>query len=210
MPSTTFFNLPAEKREKFLCSAREEFARVPFAETSINRIVRSAGIPRGSFYQYFADKEELFHHLIGAFGEQLISMMEALLEAHEGDLFAAFLEMFDMIQQDCRQEDSKPIYEGIIQIVSKNQELGYTFFCAHQEQEEALRRLCAKVNRNLLDLRGERDMEDIFLILAGVTGPAVVKGILDGDPAGVRKVYANMLSILARGMAGNAIPASPS
>lgn len=29
MPSTTFFNLPSEKREKLLAAARAEFARVP-------------------------------------------------------------------------------------------------------------------------------------------------------------------------------------
>ena len=62
MPSKTFFHLPAEKRERLLLAAEEEFARVPYAEASINRMIRAAGIPRGSFYMYFRDKEELFHY----------------------------------------------------------------------------------------------------------------------------------------------------
>lgn len=49
----------AEKRERLLLAAEEEFARVPYAEASINRMIRAAGIPRGSFYMYFRDKEEL-------------------------------------------------------------------------------------------------------------------------------------------------------
>ena len=49
MPSKTFFHLPAEKRERLLLAAEEEFARVPYAEASINRMIRAAGIPRGSF-----------------------------------------------------------------------------------------------------------------------------------------------------------------
>lgn len=30
MPSATFYNLPAEKRERLLRAAREEFSRVPY------------------------------------------------------------------------------------------------------------------------------------------------------------------------------------
>lgn len=201
MPSNTFLHLPAPKREKLLKAAREEFARVPFAQASINRIVRAAGIPRGSFYQYFADKEALFRHLIGVFGEQLLATMEALLEKHRGDLFATLLDLFDMIQQDSRHSDSRPIYEGIIRIIQKNQELGHTLMEADHTREETLRRICAKVDGNLLDLRGERDMEDMVLVLSGVTGPAMVEGILSQDPAPVRARYVNQLQILARGMA---------
>ena len=37
MPSTTFYNLPAEKRERLLSAARAEFARVPYEDASVNR-----------------------------------------------------------------------------------------------------------------------------------------------------------------------------
>ena len=45
MPSATFYNLPAEKRERLLRAAREEFSRVPYESASVNRIIQSAGIP---------------------------------------------------------------------------------------------------------------------------------------------------------------------
>ena len=37
--------------------------------TSRSRIVARAGIAKGSFYQYFADKEDLYSYLIGLIGE---------------------------------------------------------------------------------------------------------------------------------------------
>ena len=35
MPSATFYNLPAEKRERLLRAAREEFSRVPYESASV-------------------------------------------------------------------------------------------------------------------------------------------------------------------------------
>lgn len=61
LPSSTFLNLAPEKQEKLLSAAVREFTERPYNEASINRIVREAGIPRGSFYMYFRDKEDLFH-----------------------------------------------------------------------------------------------------------------------------------------------------
>ena len=76
MPSTTFFHLPAEKRERLLAAARAEFVRVPYEDASINRMIREAGIPRGSFYMYFTDKEDLFHYLMESYGQQLVEQVE--------------------------------------------------------------------------------------------------------------------------------------
>ena len=92
MPSKTFFHLPAEKRERLLLAAEEEFARVPYAEASINRMIRAAGIPRGSFYMYFRDKEELFHYLLKRYQDGLLQRLERVLEEQGGDLLGAHLQ----------------------------------------------------------------------------------------------------------------------
>ena len=70
----TFLRLPEEKRTRFLDAAWEEFTRVSFAEASTNQIVRRAGVPRGSFYQYFRDKEDLFHYLMTHARDHLVEL----------------------------------------------------------------------------------------------------------------------------------------
>lgn len=60
MIHTTFERLPEEKKDRILQAARTEFIRYPYEKTSINRILAEAGIPKGSFYQYFDDKADLF------------------------------------------------------------------------------------------------------------------------------------------------------
>ena len=63
MPSATFFRLPEEKRQRLTDAAWAEMLSVRFDKVSINRIIQNAGISRGSFYQYFSDKQDLLHFL---------------------------------------------------------------------------------------------------------------------------------------------------
>ena len=64
MPFPTFFNLPEEKRQKILSCAIQEFAQHDYFSASISQIVLRAGIAKGSLYQYFVDKSDLYHYLL--------------------------------------------------------------------------------------------------------------------------------------------------
>ncbi len=63
MPKSTFFNLSEEKRKRIFNAAVKEFAARRFNEASINKIVKEAKIPWGSFYQYFNDKEDIYRYV---------------------------------------------------------------------------------------------------------------------------------------------------
>ena len=64
MPKQTFFNLPQEKRQALIDIAIDEFANNDYRNASVSRIVARAGIAKGSIYQYFEDKRDLFLYLI--------------------------------------------------------------------------------------------------------------------------------------------------
>jgi AcrR family transcriptional regulator len=64
MPKQTFFNLPEEKREKIVNAAVEEFAEYGLENASTNRIVKNSSIAKGSFYQYFEDKQDVFMYFL--------------------------------------------------------------------------------------------------------------------------------------------------
>ena len=98
MPTETFFRLPMKKREKLLHAIRTEFTRVPFSEISINRIVQKAEIPRGSFYQYFSDKEDLLDYLLLLCHERMLCYLQELLDIHRGNLLSAALATYDRIE----------------------------------------------------------------------------------------------------------------
>ena len=80
-------HLPEEKRNRFLQAAWEEFTTASFAEASINQIVRRARVPRGSFYQYFLDKWDLFSDLMGLIRDHFEEEFRKLSIQSGGDLF---------------------------------------------------------------------------------------------------------------------------
>lgn len=65
MPKQTFHNLPEEKRAAIVNAAIDEFVEHGFKAASINRIVANSDISKGSFYQYFEDKRDVFMYLLG-------------------------------------------------------------------------------------------------------------------------------------------------
>lgn len=64
MPKSTFFRLPDERRERLVREAIAEFSDRMYAEASLSEIARRASIPKGSFYQYFDDKLDLYRWLL--------------------------------------------------------------------------------------------------------------------------------------------------
>lgn len=70
MPKETFSNLSEDKKRKIFDAAVKEFSTKRFSEASINQIIKTAEIPRGSFYQYFRDKEDIYLYILDQIGEE--------------------------------------------------------------------------------------------------------------------------------------------
>lgn len=95
MPKETFFNLPPEKRERIEASAIREFRDYYFDASSVNRIVEEAGIAKGSFYQYFEDKKDLYKHVMSIIIQKKMEYMTPTLMNPMGlDIFSLIREMY--------------------------------------------------------------------------------------------------------------------
>jgi AcrR family transcriptional regulator len=95
MPKETFFNLPEAKRKAILDAALEEFAAYPYDQASVNRIVARAGIPKGSFYQYFENKKDLYLYLLQQSGEVKFAYLTPILNDPAGrDFFTLLRDLY--------------------------------------------------------------------------------------------------------------------
>lgn len=205
MPSNTFLNLPEDKQTRLMDAASREFAAKPYNEASINQIIRDAGIPRGSFYMYFQDKEELFRYLVHGYVEQLLMVLEESLLREGGDVFAALETLFDYVWEK-RREQSLGSMGAMSAIISRNGGMQRGALLDLLDSGAVLDRLRQSVNLELLDLQQKEDLDHMLAVLLSVTGPLLYAGIEAGDAPGYREHLDGILDILRRGMARDKAP----
>ncbi|HLL54948.1 MAG TPA: TetR/AcrR family transcriptional regulator [Myxococcaceae bacterium] len=89
MPKPTFHNLAEEKRARLVELAIEEFSEHPYDRASLSRIVERAGIAKGSVYQYFENKADLYAWLVTEeVGRRKLAYVEPRPKAADGDVFS--------------------------------------------------------------------------------------------------------------------------
>jgi len=87
MPFDTFHNLSEEKKNRLIKAGRREFTKFSIHNSSLNRILKRAEIPKGSFYSYFQDKDEFYWFILNDVIRPRISSYDDLLIEFDSDLF---------------------------------------------------------------------------------------------------------------------------
>ena len=198
LPTSTFFNLRPEKQERLLTAAAREFAAQPFHEASINSMIRAAGIPRGSFYMYFRDKEELFQYLVRESTEPLLLAFRELLTRSGGDLFDAIPGLCEYLQS--HKADRGLGGMGMLSaIVERNGGLQKSSLIDLLDTQAVLAQLAAAVNPDLLDIWEASDLERIVRTELTVALPLKYDAV-HTETAESREELSKTLEILRRGM----------
>ena len=97
MPTQCFLNLPKEKQMKIVGASVCELSKVPADKISINKIIQTAGISRGSFYQYFDDKFDLINYLLSDLKNEMHMSFRKNLEKYNGNFFEITKAVYDEI-----------------------------------------------------------------------------------------------------------------
>ncbi len=95
MPSQTFFNLPNEKQERIMDAIINEMGMHTYESFNFANVIRDSGISRGSFYQYFEDKNDLFEYFYLYVGQKKIRYFGDLYTGEEDIPFLdRFLQLY--------------------------------------------------------------------------------------------------------------------
>ncbi len=101
MPSAFGPEEAARIREALLRVGYEHLARTGFRKTSVDTLVRAAGISKGSFYLFFPSKLALWMELLNAaeqqMRERLMTLATAADEPPQGRLRAVLHALFDAV-----------------------------------------------------------------------------------------------------------------
>lgn len=200
MPTSTFYRLPQEKRQKLMDAIRQELLRVSYEEISINKIIQNAGISRGSFYQYFTDKNDMMQTILGDFKKRIQDISKESLRKHNGDPFALVQDIFDLFCRVSAHTNLCLLYQNLLAgLKIKDERISYPPFCLSKEKDEII---TSYVDLSLLDIKQPEDLYDCIDILASQLKWAVVEFFSDPDrKEEIAASFQNKIAILRRGMA---------
>lgn len=198
MCTETFLRLPEEKRLRFLDAAWEEFTRVKFADASINQIIRRAGIPRGSFYQYFMDKEDLFSYLLEDIQIRVVQVFESLLRQTGGDIFQIQLALYDGITN--WGERDRPMLDRCFRLLQINPGIDLQKLVAGKMEQDLPPVLLERIDISKLARQDPAYVRRVFLLALGVLGRAIMDALIQPARTGeFRRDLEEDLEIIRRG-----------
>ena len=160
MPSDTFLRLNEDKKKKLLDASFKEFSLNNFNDASINRIIKEAGISRGSFYMYFEDKKDLYFYLLDQYGEILADNIKKDLIKNRGDLFKMFQDNIEESYNSFKNNNInffKKSLENITIMEESKRTFGF-------RDKRLLNELIPNINLELLNDNARRHIEVIFAI----------------------------------------------
>ena len=79
MPTVTWARVDPARRAAIVEAAEAEFGAHGFSRGSLNVIARRAGVAKGSLFQYFADKRDLYAFITDIASQRVRSYMEDLI-----------------------------------------------------------------------------------------------------------------------------------
>ncbi|MCI8444226.1 MAG: TetR/AcrR family transcriptional regulator [Clostridia bacterium] len=197
MPKETFFHLKPEKREKIEEALIHEFSRGSFEEASISHIVLEAKIPRGSFYQYFEDKEDAIKYIIQKFLMLEHKKIYHFLIETQGNLFETSLKIYDYMVEQSTKNTNVILAKNILQELRKSNINIFDHHDGTQYKEQTYKIL----NQEILNLEKEEEIKYMMKILTIVTRTAAVEVITKKiTQEEGRKELIKQLEILKKGM----------
>ncbi len=220
MPKQTFFNLSDKKRQTITDLAIAEFASADYDNASISNIVKQAKIAKGSFYQYFEDKKDLYLYLVDSASQQRVAFIESARMAEKPkekkrDFFRELRWLFDISTQFSLQ------HPRLTQIINR------AAYGDSPVKEDVFQHLQSAAKESVFDMvkKGiangdlradlDPDLATFMIVTAGDNLRYFIPEKLEMDTEklaksaellldmqGVDRIYDGLIQVLERGMGG--------
>lgn len=200
MPTSTFFNLPEDKKNKILKAANKEFERVPIEQVSIKNIVESAEIARGSFYQYFEDKEDLFQYIMSAKMGNMQNKLIEMIEHENGNIINIFINMYEYLIKIVKIKKNNKFFKQIFENVKTSNNL---MFIKKEEINKNLEQTLYNLydrNKDILNIKNEEEFKLVIEMLFAITRRRIVVSLKYKDLEKARETYLKEIEFLKKGI----------
>lgn len=200
MPKITFLNLNVEKRDKIKKAIINEFSRHTIAKASISNIVEEAQIPRGSFYQYFEDKEDALKYIIDESIKIEKEEIKNSLKRNNGDIFATSIDIFKYVSKRSYNDTDMMLCHNIIQRL-KEENVNIFDGINSRSMCQAKKENGNIIDTDMLKLNNEEDLKYIMKILTVVIRASIIDVITKKkSEEEAQKDLEKQIEILKQGM----------
>lgn len=198
MPSNTFEKLAQEKKQRIFNSIHTELQRVPFPEMSINQIIKNAGIPRGSFYQYFKNKDDAFDFFISESSRKIKECIINRVSSMHGDIFEIAERTFEEMAKTGTEQYNIEFMHHIMPYVDIKKLDPFSNYVANMDSEKKLL-LCSSLGIGKLNIKSEEELTDILGIIEALIQNSIAP-ILSGaeDAEVIKERFRRRLEIIKR------------
>lgn len=174
MPTKTFFNLSKEKQKLLIDASEREFSRVSFSEASINQIIQDAKVPRGSFYMYFMDKEDLYFYILEKYKIKMHQLFLKQLVEKKGDFILAWEEMHEIIIQFCMHPKKKGLFQNFFLNMRYTTDKKIISNPPKGVIEKYRKQLISLINRNFYHFSTDDELMEAFSMIMMITTGSIV------------------------------------
>ncbi len=200
MIKKTFYNLPYEKRKRITDAVIKEFMERPNEKVSINRIIKTAEISRGSFYQYFDDKVDLIEIITKTMFEESNNKAKEILKLSCGDLFVMYIKMFDYFGDYSSQKQTMKIMRNIVDSFKANDDLVSEYLKNRFNMALTNNEFYTMVDRQNLKFQDNESVKCLIEILTQVLKNAIFDVFVAGsDREEVRERLIKKIDIIKQG-----------
>lgn len=201
MPKETFFGIDKEKQNRIIQAAIKVFSSHNYNDSSINEVIKLAKIPRGSFYQYFEDKDDALKYIINKFIEVENKEIEELLIKNEGDIFQTSVDIFEYILGKNSDKKERILCKNIIEELKNENTNMFEKFKAKDKFKIRKENL---INVENIRLESEEDLKYILKILSTVIRTEIINVMREKKTKEeAKKDLLKQIEILKRGMEKN-------
>lgn len=200
MIKKTFYNLPYEKRKRITDAVIKEFMERPNEKVSINRIIKTAEISRGSFYQYFDDKVDLIEIITKTMFDKSSNKAKEILKLSCGDLFVMYIKMFDYFDDYSSQKQTMKIMRNIVDSFKANDDLVSEYLKNRFNMALTNNEIYTMVDRQNLKFQDNESVKCLIEILTQVLKNAIFDVFVAGcDREEVRERLIKKIDIIKQG-----------
>ena len=184
MPTQTFFNLSEEKRKRLIDAAMEEFSEKSLNQASINTIIKNACVSRGSFYQYFENKEDLFFYIMKLVKTDSQRLFIEEIKKADGDLFLGvrhyFPKLLSSVMETPNADFFKQLFLHLDYRISK--EVTPEQLRESEEGNTARKAVFSHVDRNRLKADTDEELLCLLNFIVSMMMQEIVEGYAKERP----------------------------